>query len=67
MSASDSNSGSVYKHVLALYPYFGSSTAALGIFPPTGLEYIAASMKGKEGKETQEDLPHESPDLPPPL
>ena len=61
MSASDSNSGSVYKHVLALYPYFGSSTAALGIFPPTGLEYIAASMKGLVGKVTLMDLRHEKP------
>ncbi|HUT30499.1 MAG TPA: radical SAM protein [Sedimentisphaerales bacterium] len=59
MSASDSNGGFLYKHVLALYPYFGSSTAAMGIFPPTGLEYIAASMKGLVGKVTLMDLRHE--------
>jgi magnesium-protoporphyrin IX monomethyl ester (oxidative) cyclase len=47
---------SKYKHVLALYPYFGHSTAAIGIFPPTGLEYIAASMKDLVGKVTLLDL-----------
>jgi magnesium-protoporphyrin IX monomethyl ester (oxidative) cyclase len=45
-----------YKHVLALNPYFGDSTAAMGIFPPTGLEYIAASMKDLVGKVTLLDL-----------
>jgi radical SAM superfamily enzyme YgiQ (UPF0313 family) len=49
----------MYKHVLALYPYFGDSTAAMGIFPPTGLEYIAASMKDLVGKVTLLDLRHE--------
>jgi len=48
-----------YKHVLALNPYFGDSTAAMGIFPPTGLEYIAASMKDLVGKVTLLDLRHE--------
>jgi len=48
-----------YKHVLALYPYFGDSTAAMGIFPPTGLEYIAASMKDLVGKITFLDLRYE--------
>ncbi len=45
-----------YKHALALYPYFGHSTAAMGLFPPTGLEYIAASMKGLVDKITLLDL-----------
>jgi radical SAM superfamily enzyme YgiQ (UPF0313 family) len=45
-----------YKHALALDPYFGDSTAAMGIFPPTGLEYIVASMKGLVGKVTLLDL-----------
>jgi anaerobic magnesium-protoporphyrin IX monomethyl ester cyclase len=45
-----------YKHALALYPYFGDSTAAMGIFPPTGLEYIAASIKELVGKVTFIDL-----------
>jgi radical SAM superfamily enzyme YgiQ (UPF0313 family) len=48
-----------YKHVLALNPYFGSSTAAMGVFPPTGLEYIAASMKGLVDKVTLLDLRYE--------
>jgi magnesium-protoporphyrin IX monomethyl ester (oxidative) cyclase len=47
-----------YKHALALNPYFGDSTAARGIFPPTGLEYIAASMKDLVGKVTVLDLRH---------
>ena len=45
-----------YKHALALNPYFGDSTAAMGVFPPTGLEYIVASMKGLVGKVTLLDL-----------
>src|SRR5512140_616869 len=49
----------MYKHVLALNPYFGVGTAAMGIFPPTGLEYIAASMNGLVGKITVMDLRHE--------
>jgi magnesium-protoporphyrin IX monomethyl ester (oxidative) cyclase len=48
-----------YKHVLALFPYFGDSTAAMGIFPPTGLEYIAANMKDLVGKVTLLDLRYE--------
>jgi len=49
----------IYKHALALNPYFGSSTAAMGVFPPTGLEYIAASMKGLVDKVTMLDLRYE--------
>ena len=49
-----------YKHALALNPYFGDSTAFMGAFPPTGLEYIAASMKDLVGKVTLLDLRHES-------
>ncbi|MFH1371766.1 MAG: radical SAM protein [Planctomycetota bacterium] len=49
-----------YKHALALNPYFGDSTAAKGMFPPTGLEYIAASMKGLVGRVTLLDLRGES-------
>jgi radical SAM superfamily enzyme YgiQ (UPF0313 family) len=48
-----------YKHALALYPYFGDSTAVMGIFPPTGLEYIAVSMKDLVGKVTLLDLRYE--------
>jgi radical SAM superfamily enzyme YgiQ (UPF0313 family) len=49
-----------YKHALALNPYFGDSTALIGVFPPTGLEYIVASMKDLVGKVTVLDLRHES-------
>jgi len=48
-----------YKHVLALNPYFGDSTALIGAFPPTGLEYIAASIKDLVGKVTLLDLRHD--------
>ncbi|MBN1359218.1 MAG: B12-binding domain-containing radical SAM protein [Sedimentisphaerales bacterium] len=48
-----------YQHALALNPYFGGSTAAMGVFPPTGLEYIAASMKGLVGQVTLLDLRYE--------
>ena len=48
-----------YQHVLALNPYFGDSAAARGIFPPTGLEYIVASMKDLVGKVTLLDLRYE--------
>jgi anaerobic magnesium-protoporphyrin IX monomethyl ester cyclase len=48
-----------YKHVLALNPYFGDSTTIMGVFPPTGLEYIAASMKDLVGKVTLLDLRYE--------
>jgi radical SAM superfamily enzyme YgiQ (UPF0313 family) len=45
-----------YKHALALYPYFRDSTATMGVFPPTGLEYISANMKDLVGKITFLDL-----------
>jgi radical SAM superfamily enzyme YgiQ (UPF0313 family) len=45
-----------YKHALALYPYSKDSTATMGVFPPTGLEYITANMKGHVGKVTFLDL-----------
>jgi len=48
-----------YRHILALNPYFGSSTAAIGVFPPTGLEYVAASVKDLVGKVTLLDLRYE--------
>ncbi len=48
-----------YNHVLALNPYVGGSTTVMGFFPPTGLEYIAASMKGLVGKVTLFDLQYE--------
>ncbi|HON91603.1 MAG TPA: hypothetical protein PKZ07_08580 [Sedimentisphaerales bacterium] len=39
-----------------LNPSFGGSTATMGVFPPTGLEYIAASVKGLVDKITLLDL-----------
>ena len=48
-----------YKHALALNPYFGDSTALIGVFPPTGLEYIATSLKDLVGKVTLLDLRYE--------
>jgi len=48
-----------YKHVLALYPYFTDSTATMGIFPPTGLEYIATNIKDLVDKITLLDLRYE--------
>jgi magnesium-protoporphyrin IX monomethyl ester (oxidative) cyclase len=49
-----------YKHALALYPYFKDSGRLVRrLFPPTGLEYIAASMKDLVGKVTLLDLRYE--------
>ncbi len=48
-----------YKHALALYPYTRDSSATMGLFPPTGLEYIATSMKDLVGKVTLLDLRYE--------
>lgn len=48
-----------YKHVLALYPYFKDSTATMGVFPPTGLEYIATNIQDHVGKVTLLDLRYE--------
>jgi anaerobic magnesium-protoporphyrin IX monomethyl ester cyclase len=48
-----------YKHVLALNPYFAHTTAIMHLFPPTGLEYVVASMKDLVGKVTLLDLRYE--------
>jgi len=49
-----------YRHALALKPYSGDSARALkGLFPPTGLEYIVASMQDLVGKVTLLDLRYE--------
>jgi len=45
-----------FKHALALYPYFRDSTATMGVFPPTGLEYIVTNMKDLVGTVTLLDL-----------
>jgi anaerobic magnesium-protoporphyrin IX monomethyl ester cyclase len=49
-----------YKHALALNPYASDIVRSVkGLFPPTGLEYIAASMKDRVGKLTFLDLRYE--------
>ncbi len=49
-----------YKHALALNPYAGDDARSIkGLLPPTGLEYIAASLKGAVGKVTFLDLRYE--------
>lgn len=46
-----------YNHALFLNPYIGnSSSTAISMFPPTGLEYVATSAKNLVGKLTLLDL-----------
>ena len=46
-----------YKHALFLNPYIESTaTSIMGLFPPTGLEYVATSAKGLVDKITLLDL-----------
>jgi len=45
-----------YEHVMVLNPYQSDTMASMGVFPPTGLEYIAASMKGLVGRISLVDL-----------
>ena len=51
-----------YNHALFLYPYGVrqvKSASIMRLFPPTGLEYVAASAKGLVGKLTLLDLRYE--------
>ncbi|MCK9573508.1 MAG: B12-binding domain-containing radical SAM protein [Candidatus Omnitrophica bacterium] len=49
-----------YKHALFLNPYIEShATSVMKLFPPTGLEYVAASAKGCVDKITLFDLRYE--------
>lgn len=48
-----------YRHALCLYPYTVDQGAGIGIFPPTGLEYIATALKGHVGRISLVDLRHE--------
>ena len=42
-----------YRHALCLYPYL-SDPVGIGIFPPTGLEYVATALKALlEGKKVE--------------
>ena len=52
-----------YKHALFLNPYIeNTATSIMGLFPPTGLEYVATSAEGLADKITLLDLRYE-PDL----
>jgi anaerobic magnesium-protoporphyrin IX monomethyl ester cyclase len=49
----------VYKHALCLHPYFQDShsgSLGLAVFPPIGLEYIAAALQPHVGQVTLVDL-----------
>jgi radical SAM superfamily enzyme YgiQ (UPF0313 family) len=48
-----------YRHALCLYPYLTDQTPGIGIFPPTGLEYIATALKGHVDRISLVDLRHE--------
>ncbi len=48
-----------YRHVLCLYPYPEDQAPGFGVFPPTGLEYIAAALKGHVDRISLVDLRHE--------
>ena len=49
-----------YKHALFLNPYIeNTATSVMGLFPPTGLEYVATSAAGSADKITLLDLRYE--------
>jgi radical SAM superfamily enzyme YgiQ (UPF0313 family) len=48
-----------YRHALCLYPYVADQRPGIGIFPPTGLEYVATAMKDHVGRISLVDLRHE--------
>ena len=50
-----------YKHALFLNPYIeNTATSVMGLFPPTGLEYVATSAEGLVDKMTLLDLRYEA-------
>ena len=50
-----------YKHALFLNPYIeNTSTSVMGLFPPTGLEYVATSAEGLADTITLLDLRYET-------
>lgn len=50
-----------YKHALFLNPYIeNTATSVMGLFPPTGLEYVATSAEGLADKMTLLDLRYET-------
>jgi len=48
-----------YDNVLCLHPYFKETSAAMGFFPPTGLEYVATALEGYVNEITLIDLRQE--------
>lgn len=48
-----------YANALCLNPYFKESSAAMGFFPPTGLEYVSTALEGFVGEITLMDLRQE--------
>jgi magnesium-protoporphyrin IX monomethyl ester (oxidative) cyclase len=48
-----------YRHALCLYPYVVDQRPGIGIFPPTGLEYVATALKGHVDQISLIDLRHE--------
>ena len=48
-----------YRHALCLYPYVVDQRPGIGIFPPTGLEYVATALRGHVGRISLVDLRHE--------
>ena len=50
-----------YKNALFLNPYIeNTATSVMGLFPPTGLEYVATSAEGLVDKITLLDLRYET-------
>lgn len=45
-----------YRHALCLYPYPVDRSLILGVFPPTGLEYVATALKGHVDRISLVDL-----------
>lgn len=48
-----------YRHALCLYPYVVDQRPGIGIFPPTGIEYIATALKRHVDRISLVDLRHE--------
>jgi anaerobic magnesium-protoporphyrin IX monomethyl ester cyclase len=48
-----------YRHALCLYPYPAERSLILGVFPPTGLEYVATALKGHVDRISLVDLRYE--------
>jgi anaerobic magnesium-protoporphyrin IX monomethyl ester cyclase len=45
-----------FEHALCMNPYYAESAAAMGFFPPTGLEYVASALATKVPRVTIADL-----------